>query len=74
MAKNCSYEELITLGGTRTRSLRFRRPTPSPLGHKGLLRFAHHLLDKYNKQHRITSRQLKNENELRKRDEQKDTS
>ncbi|KRZ18648.1 hypothetical protein T11_9010 [Trichinella zimbabwensis] len=71
---NCSSRKLITLGGTRTRSLRFRRPTPSPLGHKGLLRSAHYLLDKYNKQHKITSRQLKNENELGKRDEQKDTS
>ena len=29
---------MITLGGTRTPNLRFRRPTPYPLGHEGLLR------------------------------------
>ena len=31
-------KDMFTLGGTRTPNLRFRRPTPYPLGHEGLLR------------------------------------
>lgn len=39
----------ITRGGTRTRNLRFRRPTPYPLGHTGflftLLKYTRKILD-----------------------------
>ena len=35
------YKKCFTHGETRTRNLRFRRPTPYPLGHAGLLCTAH---------------------------------
>ena len=37
--EDCFAENRITHGGTRTPNLRFRRPTPYPLGHAGYLRF-----------------------------------
>ena len=34
--KEARPTKVITLGGTRTPNLRFRRPTPYPLGHAGI--------------------------------------